>query len=190
MIITPDRKAEIRNRYLNIRDQLNPREVELKSDQIVSELQNTDAFIASDIIHIYVSMPSRNEVNTYKLIKNCLAKGKTVVVPKMMDRGRLNHVAINSFQELKKKNWDILEPVSDLPFNISSIRLVIVPLVAGDLNKNRLGYGKGYYDRFLKKTDAIKIGLLFENQLYPHDLPTESFDIQLDFLITEKRIIE
>jgi 5-formyltetrahydrofolate cyclo-ligase len=190
MIITPDRKAEIRNRYLNIRDHLNSREVKLKSDQIVSALLKTDAFTASDVIHVYVSMADRNEVNTHNLIKNCLVKGKTVVIPKMMDAGRLNHVALNTFQELRKNSFGVLESESDIPFNISKISLVIVPMVAGDLKKNRLGYGKGYYDRFLKKTDAVKIGLLFENQLYPHDLPTESFDIQLDFLITEKRIIE
>jgi 5-formyltetrahydrofolate cyclo-ligase len=62
-------------------------------------------------------------------------------------------------------------------------------MVAGDRNKNRIGYGAGYYDRFLKNCTATKMGLLFDCQLYDHTLPVEYFDIPLDVLITESQRI-
>jgi len=189
MIISSDRKAELRNRYLEVRNNLKPTEVKFKSEQILSTLLDTDFFTSSEVIHTYVSMSSRNEVDTHELIKRCFLQEKSVIVPKIKEGGRLNHVELKSITDLKGSSWGVAEPETDTPFNISEIGLVIVPMVAGDLQKNRLGFGKGYYDRFLRKLNAVKVGLLFENQLYSHTLPTEPFDIQLDFIITEKRLV-
>lgn len=190
MMIDSERKAELRSRYLEVRSNLKPRDVKFKSEQILLTLLETDFFTSSEVIHTYVSISSRNEVDTRELIKRCFLQEKTVVVPKIKVGGKLNHVELKSITDLKENSWGVAEPEADTPFNISKIGLVIVPMVAGDLQKNRLGYGKGYYDRFLNRLNAVKVGLLFENQLYSHTLPTEPFDIKLDFIITEKRIIE
>lgn len=183
-------KNSIREHFLTIRDNLNLEEVRLKSELITEKIFNLEIFQVTDIIHSYVSIANRNEVDTFNIIETALTQNKRVVVPKMKSGGRLNHVEIHSLKDLKKNKWGISEPENDDPFDTSNLGIIIVPMVAGDEKKNRIGYGQGYYDRFLSKTNAFKIGILFENQISSHPLPIQAFDIPLDILVSEKRIIQ
>lgn len=183
------KKATLRKKILSGRLNLSSDEVAEKSKRIINTLTKCDQFKRSKCIHTYISISKNNEVGTLNFIEDCFRLRKRVVVPKMKKKGELLHIEITSLNNLEKNDWGILEPATNNEIDISEIDLIVVPMAAGDINKNRLGYGKGYYDRFLSKTGAFKIGLLFEMQLLEKLLPVDSFDVPLDKLITEKRVI-
>ncbi len=98
---------------------------------------------------------------------------------------------MKSWKELSIGSYGILEPRTEKirKTRVEDIDLIIVPGVAFDKKGNRIGHGKGYYDRLLDKTNATKIGLAFEFQLLK-EIPTDKHDLPIDILITEKRIIK
>lgn len=182
-------KNSVREYFLTKRGELNTDQLIKNSNRIYARLENTTIFQQAKSVHTYVSIEKNNEVLTQRMIKHSMAEGKKIIVPKMFQEGELEHIRINSLNELKANSWGVPEPVHKKTYPISDIDLVIVPMVAGDRLKNRIGYGKGYYDRFLSNVDVEKIGLLFHCQLSEYQLPVESFDIKLDVLITENEVI-
>ncbi|MDZ7719171.1 MAG: 5-formyltetrahydrofolate cyclo-ligase [Balneolaceae bacterium] len=190
MSYSPDRKEEIRHNFLKKRQNLSSQEVEKKSEQIIKQLLRLKTFRDANVIHSYVSIEKNREVNTKKFIQSSLDMGKQVVVPKIAGEGELQHFKINSLDELRENSLGVPEPSGGREIPIRDLDLIIVPMVAGDLNKNRIGYGAGYYDRFLQNCTAAKVGLLYDCQLYADSLPVEEFDIPLDILITESREIK
>lgn len=183
-------KSILRNRFLGVRDNLSRESVLAKSRRITDHLMNLPGYRTATVIHTYVSMVERNEVHTHNFVEKSLGLNKTVLVPKMKTKGELTSAAISSLDELAANSWGVPEPQQENDADFSEIDLIIVPMVAGDRQKNRLGYGMGYYDRFLSKTNACKAGLLFDCQIYDGVLPTEEFDVPLDMLITESGIIK
>lgn len=160
-----------------------------KSELILDELKHHTEFITADCIHCYISMNQRNEVNTHSLINELIKQGKKVVVPVTnFESTTLNHKHLTDFDRLKKNKWGVLEPVKGEMADINNLELVIVPMAGGDEDKNRLGYGKGFYDRFLREASCPTIGLLFELGMVDQ-IPVEHFDVRLNKLITEKRVI-
>jgi 5-formyltetrahydrofolate cyclo-ligase len=116
---------------------------------------------------------------------------KNIVVPisnKKDNTLTLSH--LKSWEELSLGSYGILEPRTEKirKTNVEDIDLIIVPGVAFDEKGNRLGHGKGFYDRLLKKTKATVIGLAFEFQIL-ENIPTDKNDVPVDMIITEKRII-
>lgn len=186
----PVRKEEIRRNFLKKRQSLSKREVETRSSQIISQLLRLKQFREANVIHSYVSIKNNREVDTRKLIEKSLAMGKQVVVPKIVGAGKLEHFKITSLGELRENSLGVPEPDGGNKISIQNLDLIIVPMVAGDRNKNRIGYGAGYYDRFLQNSTASKVGLLYECQLFDGTIPVEEFDIPLDILITELRRIK
>lgn len=183
-----DQKSELRSRLLFQRKSMSDQVWGLKSDQIISNLKELKEYKISDTIHCFVSMNDRKEVNTHKLIKELLSQNWEVIVPITdFETGELQHSKLESFEELEINKWGVLEPLKQKSFS-EKIDLILVPLLAADKRFNRLGYGKGFYDRFLNSTNALKIGLVFEEFILPH-IPTEDFDEKLDILITEKKIL-
>lgn len=183
-------KEELRSYFLEKRKDLSDREKNEKSRRIVDRVLKTKQFQAADTIHSYVSIQKNREVDTFRLIKDCLQMNKKMAVPKIIGEGQLNHFLIDSLVDLRENSWGVPEPVDGKEISVKELDLVIVPMVAGDYFKNRIGYGVGYYDRFLKNCSAQKMGLLFDCQLYDRRLPIENFDIPLDILITESQRIE
>ncbi len=183
-------KDTIRRKLLERRQALSQAEYDEKSHAIVKRLREQPAFDKSETIHCYVSINERKEVNTHFLIQALLDSKKKVVVPVTnFDDNTLSHYYLERFSDLKKNRWNVPEPTSGRIAGPAEPDLVIVPMVGGDLDKNRLGYGKGFYDRFLKKAKGIKIGLLFERCLVDR-LPSESFDVPMDKLVTEGKVID
>ena len=133
--------------------------------------------------------PSNYEVNTLSLLKNLGNKKKfSTLLPKILSNGKMKFISWKFFEPLAVNRFGFLEPES----NGKSIEpeLMVVPLLAFDKFKNRLGYGKGYYDKFLseyilKKKDILIIGVAFSFQQYKK-LPTSKFDIKLNYILTEK----
>lgn len=104
-----------------------------------------------------------------------------------MNGDELEHSKINSTNELVKNTLGILEPKENLKIDTRKIDLILVPLLGVDIRGNRLGYGKGYYDKFLQTAEALKIGLAFE-EFVLDEIPSEKHDVKLDGFITEKGV--
>jgi len=183
-----DQKSELRARMLKLRKSIDEEDWETRSETIINELKKIPEFIASDVIHCFVSMNDRKEVNTHSLLNDLISSGKKVIVPVTdFETGELKHSELKSFQDLKENKWGVLEPDEIHP-PTKEMDMILVPLLVVDKDFNRLGYGKGFYDRFLKKENAVKVGLLFDDFLIDQ-IPVENFDEKLDILITEKMIL-
>ena len=179
-------KALLRKEMMDRRQSLSEEEWQEKSQQIIETVLSSDEFKASDTIHCFISMNDRFEVNTHILIKELLAQDKTLIVPiTNFTDGTLSHSVLNSFEDLSPNKWGVLEPKDLNPVNVNDIDLVLVPLLAADRAGNRLGYGKGFYDRFLSSISAPSFGLLFQKFIL-EKIPTDSFDKKLNGLISEK----
>ena len=130
--------------------------------------------------------PSNFEVSTLKLFQILNnKKGLSTSLP-ALSNGHMKFVKWRLFQPLKVNNFGFLDPVFVTRQYYPD--LIIVPLLAYDNSKNRLGYGKGYYDKYFKKNkNALKIGIAFSFQKF-HKINTSKFDVKLDYILTEKGI--
>lgn len=191
-------KKILRKKYLDIRNSFEEKELLKWAGSISKKLNELEMVSQAENILCFVSFGS--EVETHSLIKNWLKEGKNVAVPVIgtgigssTGSGAMQAVKLSAFDELRAcGKYGILEPPL-LECNIvppGVFDIVIVPGSVFDLNKNRLGYGAGYYDRFLTHTGekCRKIGICFDFQV-ADSIPREEHDIPLDLLITEKRII-
>lgn len=140
--------------------------------------------IDKDIL-IYYS--KKNEIDTTSIITFALDFGYRVYIPKIIDN-QMYFYEIKSLNNVKKGIYNIMEPVSNItPPNIDNT-ICIIPGISYDKNYNRLGYGGGYYDRFLKNYHGIKIGLCYD-ELLIDKIPTEKTDIPVDIIITNKKVL-
>ncbi len=185
-----EEKKRLRKKYQSIRKQLTDNQVTNKSRSITQKVTTLSAFKQADTVHSYIAMEKKREVVTRDIIEQCFDEGKTVVIPKIKKRGELSHHIIQHFGELTPNSWGVEEPLDNEEYSIENLSIILVPMVSGDYLKNRLGYGKGYYDRFLSRTNALKIGLLYDDTIYDKVLPTDDFDVPLDLLVTESKIID
>jgi len=176
------RKSETKESVLN------------KSLQITQRIIDLTSFKASETVMCY--MDFKNEVMTGHIIEYCLKNGKRVVLP-LVDvingvKMIVPYEVVDLEKDLEPGVFGILEPKKESAklFNAGEIDMVVVPGVAFDGKRNRIGYGAGFYDRFLKsvKPDCVKIGIAFEFQIY-ENIPVEEHDMPLDLIITENRII-
>ncbi len=183
-------KDQIRREILRIRNSLSENEMVVNSNIISNMVISTKEYKKSSSIGIY--FPIGSEVNTIEIIKHSLATKRIIGLPRIIDSNKILFFKIieNSFEDIKmtKGKYGILEnSMSD--FIITKMDLLIVPGIAFDLQGNRIGYGKGYYDRFLSKLKANNImALAFENQIIDK-VPKTQNDIPVNVIVTEKRII-
>ena len=176
-------KSEIRSRVLDERDILSEDEIKGMSELIISNFKEEFSLEDYQTICVYVSKGS--ELFTHNLI-NYLLKSKIVLVPYVENILKVSR--INDFSELEKGKYDILEPKDKVEYQ-NQIDLVIVPGVAFDEQGNRLGYGKGFYDNFLKDYKGTKVALAYERQIVK-TIPIEEHDIKMNYIITERRVIK
>ena len=164
-------KAVLRKELLSLRKTLSPTELTMDSLNSYKEFRDTET------VFCYVSY--NGEVETLNLIPEIL-KTKTLVVPYCIDNdGNMIAVKINSPDDLVKGMYGILEPKNPVPFPKEEIDFVIVPGVAFSKDGYRLGYGKGYYDRFLSGISPYKLGVC-KKELFLEKLPHNEFDIKMD----------
>ncbi len=185
-------KDILRREILAKRGAMTKAEVDSKSESIHKQLFMVKYFQEASTIMAYVDF--RNEVTTEAIITQALALGKRVCIPVCSKEGCLiTPSEVRHFpQDLQCGTWGILEPKPDCmrPVDPSEIDLVLVPGVAFDYRGNRLGYGAGYYDRFLQKTNpqAIFIALAFQLQVVDNAFPAPH-DIPLHYILTEEKLI-
>lgn len=186
-------KQTLKSGIFEKRKSLAKKEIEKKSSKIKQKLYSLPEFKKAKNIMFYVSF--NNEVDTIGIIKELLGnKEKNIIVPFVAKNNPILQLSeLKSLDELEPRSLGILEPKEKCikKFDIKNLDLVIVPGIVFDKNGHRIGYGYGYYDRFLKmlKEDVKKIGLAFEFQLVDK-IPKEKHDIPVGIVITEKRILE
>lgn len=184
------KKRELRLLQQKKRDALTAEEVSERSAKIGERVLELDMFQSAEIIHSYVPIAYKKEVDTRPLIQKILESDKTVVVPKMASETQLEHYQLRKLSDLIPNKWGIPEPAGGMLIAPTDMDLILVPMLAGDKSKNRLGYGKGFYDRLFLNTKAVKIGLLYHFQLLETPIPTGVFDIPLDILITDQTVVK
>lgn len=179
-------KAYIRKIMKEKRDNLCDNKKEKLDSIIFQKVIKSEEYNKAKIIFIFVSYKS--EVDTHNIIKYALKDGKLVCVPKVMYKNSyMEAVGIYDFNELKEGAYGILEPQNiDLRVEETSIDICYVPGLAFDKNGGRIGYGGGYYDKFLKKikNDSKKIGLAYNFQIVDK-VPMEEYDIHMDGFISD-----
>ena len=180
-------KEKIRRRILKLRDGLSSEEREEKSKQIKKKLFALFEFRAAKTVFFYAA--KGNEVETKGMIKESLSLGKNVGLP-IVKRKEIFFSQTFNYGKLLPSTFGILEPEEKYPISLDEVNLIIVPGIAFDEMGNRIGFGRGFYDRFLKKIpDVFKIGLAFEIQIV-EAIAKDLDDIPVNRIITEKRIIK
>jgi len=180
-------KRDIRKQMVELRCNQKKELIENLSKIIQSKLYELPHYKNAQNIMFYID--AKNEVKTDEAILKSISLGKSVYVPKIIGKGEMIAVKIKSLDELQEGHFGILEPISDEAIEPQNLDIVIVPGVAFDRRGYRIGYGGGYYDRFLKKLSikTVKIAFAFEFQILD-TLPQEEHDILMDIIISEKQI--
>ncbi|MEM4165988.1 MAG: 5-formyltetrahydrofolate cyclo-ligase [Candidatus Bilamarchaeaceae archaeon] len=175
-------KMALREEILAKRNNLPLEEQKRLSEIICANLIQRPHFIKAKSIAFYLAKGS--EVDLRFAIEKAIEDGKDVLVPITNDH--IEMVLFESFERLKPGRFGISEPIEKVEGPPPEV--IIVPGVVFGLCMHRIGYGKGYYDRYLKTTNAYRIGVCYDFQLLDR-LPSHNFDEPMDEIITEKRII-
>ena len=183
-------KREIRKRIMTLRNAMPLEAIAAKSGEIVRRLTELREIRETSTLMVFLSFGS--EVLTDGLIEWGWNAGKRIVVPLCRPEGRvLSPCRIDSFADLETGHYGIREPKADRLQVVppGEIDAVLVPAVAFDRRGYRVGYGGGYYDRFLPKVPrAAKIGAVFACQIVP-EVPIDRYDVQAERIATEEGII-
>lgn len=185
------KKTQLRIKYKKLREELSSEQIEEWSLQIANNLLTLDIWHYS-FYHLFLSITEKKELDTEPILHILQGKDKNVVLSKSdFDNTQLTNYLLTDDTVLKKNKWGIPEPVDGIEIPPQKIDVVFLPLLAFDQRGHRVGYGKGFYDRFLSscKVDTVKIGLSFF-EAEPKIAEIFNSDIPLDFCVTPKKIYE
>jgi len=181
------KKTFLRSQYKNKRLSLTKQEVDYLSQRVSKQLEKLDIWKLQNY-HIFISIEKNNELDTSLIINKLKSEQKRIIVPKISNN-ELFHVEINEKTEFSINEYGIIEPNNGNYFKIENLDIVFIPLLVFDLQGHRVGYGKGYYDRFLKLTNSntLKIGLSLFDPIYQIE-DINNNDIKLDYCITPTNV--
>ena len=183
-------KQRLREEHLAAREVLSEQERSVLDNRITQKLLATSEYAEATTVLTYVSVSS--EVSTRMFIECALRDGKTVAVPRCLPGHCLEFVAIASLEQLVAAPFNLLEPAKELPAVTEDQKnnsICIVPALLVDTKGYRLGYGAGFYDRFLSTYSGKKICLAYQQNLSKTELPHTEFDVAVDMVITESDIL-
>jgi len=183
-------KQRLREERLAAREALSEQERSVLDDRITQKLLATSEYAEATTVLTYVSVLS--EVSTRMFIECALRDGKTVAVPRCLPGHCLEFVAITSLDQLIAAPFGLLEPPKELPALTEeqmNASICIVPALLVDIKGYRLGYGAGFYDRFLSTYPGKKICLAYQQNLSRTMLPHTAFDVAVDLVITESDVL-
>lgn len=186
-VLTPsEHKKKLRNEARGRRLARTPETRRQANADIRAHLEALPVFRAADTILSYVSLP--REVDTHPLFRDLLRQGRRVLVPRCLDKGQLEWCPLSDWNDLEPGDHGVLAPRADIAAESShpADSVCLVPGLAFDHNGYRLGYGGGYFDRFLAGYPGTSIGLITEDNLLPR-LPREAHDIPVNMVLTEDR---
>lgn len=189
-------KSSLRTEYLQKRKDLTAEEITIRNEAI---LTHTKLFVEGKslkTIHVFLPQFGKNEIDTWKIITflNASYPEIRLLAPRVIPGTReMEHFLLTPETKLIDSRWKIPEPdpATSLKISPQEIDAVLIPLLAFDQNGYRVGYGGGYYDRFLPQCSAntVKVGLsYFEAE--ERAIHTDSFDVKMDFCITPSAIIK
>ena len=181
-------KRDVRAQYPKLRKKLPQSILKKKSLSISNQLIKLPIWDA-EYFHLFLSISEKKEVDTSFIIPLLQGRDKHIIVPKVSGEGELAHFLLSDNTRLKKNKWNIPEPENGIQIKETSIDVVFIPLLAFDNEGYRVGYGKGFYDRFLEKCreDVIKIGLSFFPPIDKIE-DRNAYDIPLDHCVTPEEI--
>lgn len=182
-------KKELRQKYKALRKQLSENELEEMSLAVANKLLKLPIWEKS-YFHIFLPITEHQEVNTEFILHLLSGKDKEIIISKSdFETRKMTHFLLTDNTKIKKNEYNIPEPVDGIEVPSHKIEVVFVPLLAFDKKGHRVGYGKGFYDKFLSecKPDVIRIGLSFFD---PEELITDVFegDVKLDYCVTPNEV--
>ena len=184
-------KQELRKIYLDKRDKMGESEYERFCRMIIQNFFNHCVPGAASTLHTYLAVVEKREVDTWPILDRLKRESPHVriVVPKMAGDD-LGHYYYEGLHQLDQNQYGIFEPTHGTPVDLSRIEMVVVPLLTADKKGHRLGYGRGYYDRFLTQLSPSckKIGLSLFN--LEDNIPTDEWDVPLDMMVTPFGIVK
>ncbi len=181
---SPEKKS-LRSLFLEKRDNTSFDFMKIASEKIQKRLKKINAFRNAQKIGVYY--PIGSEILTQDIIQELLSNGKDVFLPKVIEK-EMEFRKIIDFSSLEKGSFDIMEPKDDCEID-NDLEVVLVPTVGISPSGIRLGYGHGFYDRFLAEHKSVTISLSLEKQIVKK-IPKSEHDIMIDWIITEDRILE
>ncbi|MBQ4054328.1 MAG: 5-formyltetrahydrofolate cyclo-ligase [Clostridia bacterium] len=181
-------KTELRAKYREHRRALDKKLRVKMDDKICKTIISLASFRYADTLLIY--SPTEDEINVNPVAKEALRRGKTVAFPVSHGKGIMTFHTVTSLDELRNGKNGIKEPPADNPVcDPRSVNaLCIVPAFIFDTDGYRVGYGGGYYDRYLADFDGNKLGVVYSEFIVPR-LPRGRFDIAVNLLVCEKEVI-
>ncbi len=182
-------KQELRKKYKKLRQELSPSQIDDYSLNIANKLLELDIWQYS-FYHVFLPIEEQNEVNTEYILNILAGKDKNIVISKSdFATSEMTPILLTDGTTIKKNKHNIPEPVDGIEINTSQLNVVFVPLLAYDKKGNRVGYGKGFYDKFLAQCSlkALKIGLsFFESEDEITDV--SDLDIKLDYCVAPQNV--
>ncbi len=181
-------KEAIRKQYKQLRDGLSKQQVEEWSAQIAQQLLSCAAFREADYVYAYY--PLGNEADVRLAVTEAFAQGKRVAFPKVFHE-TMQYFEVTSLSQFEKGSFCIMEPIEDHPvdWREEESLLVLTPGVAFDKSGNRLGFGKGYYDRHFADVAKITMAGIGYSLQFAEQLPADPRDVPLQILISEKEVL-
>lgn len=182
-------KTELRQKYKALRNSLSENEIEEMSLAVANKILTLPIW-EKTYFHIFLPITEHHEVNTEFILHLLSGKDKEIIISKSdFDTKKMTHFLLTDNTKIKKNKYNIPEPVDGIIVQSNKIDVVFVPLLTFDKKGHRVGYGKGFYDKFLSecKPDVIKIGLSF---FEPEELITDVFegDVKLDYCVTPNEV--
>lgn len=183
-----DKKA-LRSLYKKHRSALTPDQIQSLSLAIANQCLRLNIWDKT-FYHLFLTIEEKQEVNTQYLMQILMGRDKEIIISSCdFDSMQMQSYLLTEETKIKKNNFNIPEPISGPRFEDTKIEVVFIPLLAYDEKGNRIGYGKGFYDRFLARCnpDTIKVGLSF----FPPESEIEGVsdnDVKLDYCVTPEQI--
>ncbi|GAB6975716.1 5-formyltetrahydrofolate cyclo-ligase [Prevotella falsenii] len=171
-------KTELRKEIRNRKRQYTQEQLQALSAPIIDRLRHHPKLVAAKTIMLYHSLP--DEVFTHTFVDEMVEAGKDVLLPVVISETEMEIRRYTGSKDMAMSSFNILEPIGELFTDYDNIEFIAVPGMSFDADRNRLGRGKGYYDRFLKQAErAYKLGICFDFQKLD-SIPTDKYDEKVD----------
>lgn len=184
-------KKELRRKYKTLRQDLLKAQIDDYSLAIANQLLTLDIWDFT-FYHIFLTIEEQNEVNTDYILNILAGKDKNIIISKCdFEDYSMSHYLLTDNTILQKNSHNIPEPIDGIAIKAEQLEVVFIPLLAFDTTGNRIGYGKGFYDRFLAgcKPEALKVGLSFF-EAEDNRFEASKDDIKLDYCVTPSQVFQ